>query len=130
MTKYAWFIGFGLVLAAVPALADDAVSLKYRYSPGQVLRYDGKQLLTVESTVAGTTQKFSSETTSMREWRVLGVDGKGNARLACFKYGECGSVRHPAGHQDSWRRQLSQRWLTGSDESTTWVSRVSTRDNR
>ena len=56
--------------------------------------------------------------------------GKGNARLACFKYGECGSVRHPAGHQDSWRRQLSQRWLTGSDESTTWVSRVSTRDNR
>lgn len=82
MTKYSWIIGFGFVIAVVPALADDAVTLKYRYSPGQVLRYDGKQSLTVESTVSGTTQKFTSETISMREWRVLGVDAKGNARLA------------------------------------------------
>jgi hypothetical protein len=75
-------LGFGVVFAAVPALADDAVTLKYRFSPGQVLKYDGKQSLTVESTVGETTQKFTSETISMREWRVLGVDAKGNARLA------------------------------------------------
>jgi hypothetical protein len=82
MTKSAWIIGFGFVTAGLPTLADDAVTLKYRYSPGQVLLYDGKQSLTVESTVAGATQKFASETVSTREWRVLGVDGKGNARLA------------------------------------------------
>ena len=82
MTKYAWTMGFGLLFAGAWAPADDAVTLKYRYSPGQVLKYDGKQSLAVESTVAGTTQKFTSETISLREWRVLGVDAKGNARLA------------------------------------------------
>jgi hypothetical protein len=81
MTKFSRIIGFGLVFAAVPAQADDGVALKYRYKPGQVLRYDGKQSLTVESTVGGATQKFTSETVSQREWRVLGVDAKGNARL-------------------------------------------------
>ena len=82
MTKYAWIMGFGFVFAGQSALADDDVTLKYRFRPGQVLLYDGKQSLTVESSVAGTTQKFASETVSMREWRVLAVDGKGNARLA------------------------------------------------
>lgn len=82
MIKYVWALGLSLVFVVAPARRDDAVTLTYRYSPGQVLRYDGKQSLTVESTVSGTTQKFTSETISLREWRVLGVDGKGNARLA------------------------------------------------
>lgn len=82
MIKYSWALGLSLVLVVAPALADDAVTLTYRYRPGQVLRYDGKQSLNVESTVSGTTQKFTSETISLREWRVLSVDGNGNARLA------------------------------------------------
>jgi hypothetical protein len=74
-------LGLGVLFATVPGLADDPVTLQYRFSPGQVFRYDGRQSLTVESTVGETTQKFTSETISMREWRVLGVDAKGNAKL-------------------------------------------------
>jgi hypothetical protein len=73
-------LGFCLA-ALVPPAADDVVHLVYRYSPGQVLRYEGKRTMTVESTVSGVTQKFSSETESLREWRVASVDSKGNARL-------------------------------------------------
>ena len=82
MSKYSWALGLSLVLVVSQATADETVMLTYRYSPGQVLRYDGNQSLTIESTVSGTTQKFTSETISVREWRVLEVDAKGNARLS------------------------------------------------
>src|SRR5262245_49808912 len=80
MAKWLCALGFCLTVS-FPAQADDLVSLVYRYSPGQVLRYESKRTMTVESTVTGMTQKFSSDTESLREWRVLGVDAKGNARL-------------------------------------------------
>ena len=82
MTKLSWAMGLSLFAVALPAIAEDAVALKYRFSAGQVLRYQGKQNTTIESTVSGTTQKFTSETNSLREWRVIGVDEKGNARLS------------------------------------------------
>jgi hypothetical protein len=81
MIKYPWALGLSLAFVVTHASADDTVTLKYRYSPGQVLTYDGKQSLNIVSTVSGTTQKFTSETVSLREWRVLGVDASGNARL-------------------------------------------------
>jgi hypothetical protein len=80
MAKWLCALGFCLILSDTTR-ADDPVSLLYRYSPGQVLRYEGKRTMTVESTVSGMTQKFSSETESLREWRVVGMDAKGNARL-------------------------------------------------
>src|SRR5262245_65393464 len=81
MTKCICALGLSLALVSAN-LADDRVTLLYRYSPGQVLQYEGKRSLTVESTVAGTTQKFVSETESLREWRVIGMDTKGNTRLS------------------------------------------------
>src|SRR5262249_28972246 len=81
MNKCICALGLSFALMSA-AFADDRVTLLYRYSPGQVLRYEGKRTMTVESTVSGTTQKFVSDTESLREWRVIGIDGKGNARLA------------------------------------------------
>jgi hypothetical protein len=82
MTRFAWTLGFFLIALARAVAADDAVTLKYQYTAGQVLRYEGKHSMTVESTVGGKTQKLESRTNSVREWRVLNVDEKGNARLA------------------------------------------------
>ena len=82
MTRFSWTLGLILFAATLPAAADDTVTLKYKYATGQVLRYEGKHTMTVESTVSGKTQKLESETNSVREWRVLKVDEKGNARLA------------------------------------------------
>jgi hypothetical protein len=80
MAKWLCALGFCLTYG-VSTRADDLVSLVYRYSPGQVLRYEGTRTMTVESTVSGMTQKFTSDTESLREWRVTGMDAKGNARL-------------------------------------------------
>jgi hypothetical protein len=82
MMRTVWTLGLVLVVSVAAIAADDPVTLKYRYTPGQVLRYDGKHAMAVESTVSGKTLKLDSETSSSREWRVLKVDEKGNARLA------------------------------------------------
>jgi len=71
-----------VVVCTATARADDTVLLRYKYSPGQVLQYEGKQTMMVESTVAGTTRKLDSATNSVRQWRVLSVDAQGNARLS------------------------------------------------
>lgn len=80
MSNYIRALGLSLALAGA-ATADDRTLLVYRFSPGQVLQYEAKRNMTVESTVSGTTQTFSSRTESLREWRVIRVDPKGNARL-------------------------------------------------
>ncbi len=63
------------------AAAQETHMLKYNFTAGQVLRYDGKDNITGASTISGTTQKYSSETSSVREWRVTDVDDQGSARL-------------------------------------------------
>lgn len=84
MSKHLRILGLSLWIGTLSALgrADDSVTLKYRFKPGDILRYDGRQTLSVTSTVSGTTQKFSSQTSSLREWKVLAVDKDGNAQLA------------------------------------------------
>ncbi len=81
MKTFAAILGLSL-LATLPAAAEEPVTLKYHFTKGKVLRYDGKHAMTVESTVSGTTRKLESQTNSLREWRVISVDEKGNARLA------------------------------------------------
>ena len=81
MSKWLVSLALGLSVGLASATADEAVQLKYKFSPGQVLRYDGKQSMTVESTVSGTDQKHSYQITSVREWKVLGVDKEGNVRV-------------------------------------------------
>ncbi len=80
MLKYwqalALCIGF-----AGPAAAQETHLLKYNFTAGQLLRYDSKDTIAGESTISGTTQKYSSHTNSVREWRVTDVDDQGNARL-------------------------------------------------
>jgi hypothetical protein len=61
--------------------ADDAVTLRLRLTAGQVLRYEAKHVIDMESTVSGSTQTFKSETSSIREWKVLEVEPSGAARL-------------------------------------------------
>ena len=81
MSKCLLKLGLVLSLGLVSAKSDEGVQLKYRFSPGQVLRYDGKQTMAVESTVSGTNQKLTYQISSVREWKVLEVDEKGNGRM-------------------------------------------------
>ena len=85
MCKLLFALGLGscvtLGMASVPA-AQNLVSLQYKFTTGQSLRYEATRSMTVESTVSGTTQKVTSETIALRQWKVLEVDEKGNARLA------------------------------------------------
>lgn len=82
MNRFSWMFGLGLFAWTLPALAEDAVTLKYRFSPGQVLRYEGTQIMKGESSVSGTKREFNAQTAWVREWRVLGIDEMGNARLS------------------------------------------------
>ncbi len=82
MKAASWMVGLGLVAAALGVGAEEAVTLKYRFSPGQVLRYEGTQVMKGESTVAGMKHDFRASTGWLREWRVLSVDEKGNVRLS------------------------------------------------
>jgi hypothetical protein len=75
-------IALWLAFGFVPVQEPGKVVLQYRFAPGQVLSYEAKQEMTVESTVSGTTQRSKFLTESARQWKVLDVDGQGNARLA------------------------------------------------
>ena len=81
MSKWLMILSLGLSVGLGSAQSEEGVQLKYHFSPGQVLRYDGKQSMTVESTVSGTAQELTYEIASLREWKVLEVDAKGNARM-------------------------------------------------
>ena len=82
MANFLCTLMLGLEVCSLAVTADDTVSLKYQLKPGQVLRYDTRQSLSVTSTITGASQEFRSETRALRVWKVLAVNEKGNARLA------------------------------------------------
>ena len=47
MPKWLMILCAGLSVGLASAKADEAVQLRYKFSPGQVLRYSGKQSMTV-----------------------------------------------------------------------------------
>jgi hypothetical protein len=70
------------VFAALQVVGGDAaITLRYSYKSGQAYRYEVRQSLTWESTLAGSKQVSQVETRTVREWRATATDAGGNARL-------------------------------------------------
>lgn len=72
-----------LLLATVATAADKPASgesyqLRYRFKPGETLRWKVTHVASTETKVKGTTQSTESRTTSTKAWRVKDVDAAGN----------------------------------------------------
>jgi len=68
--------------SAVTAAADDArppYLLRYKFAPGETVRWQVEHLATVRNTVAGTTQTAETKTKSVKVWKIIKVDDQGNA---------------------------------------------------
>lgn len=73
-------------LTAVTAAADDNASaekhvLRYKFQPGQTLRWNVEHLKNVRTTVQGTTQTAEMITRSIKVWKVVDVTPDGQAKL-------------------------------------------------
>jgi hypothetical protein len=55
--------------------------LRYKFQPGEVLRWQVIHRAKVNTTVSGTTQTAETTTTSVKIWKVLPPDARGNARI-------------------------------------------------
>lgn len=77
-------LAVALCLVPEVALAENAEPqqkylLRYKFSPGEKVRWEVEHLATVRNTVAGTTQTAETKTTSVKVWEVTKVDDKGDA---------------------------------------------------
>jgi len=79
------FCGFAAFLAVLSASfcagdeTPEKVLLRYKFEPGQVLRWDVTQQGNVRTSVSGTTQTAETVSKSVKVWRVKEVDEKGGA---------------------------------------------------
>lgn len=74
----------GLAIATLPsrALADDAqpaptYTLRYRFAPGEELRWQVQHQTKVRTTISGSTQTVETQTRSLKVWKVLEVTPEG-----------------------------------------------------
>lgn len=67
-----------LELAKQRIAAQELYDLKYKWTPGETLRYQVEQLATVETTVRGQTQVAKSRSVCTKIWTVGQPDAKGN----------------------------------------------------
>ncbi|MGO8750049.1 MAG: hypothetical protein ACLQNE_29225 [Thermoguttaceae bacterium] len=87
MRTIGWFlpaIGFLAVLAGLAAAAPATqYTLRYKFHPGETLRWEVTHESNIEATVSGTSQSADSQTTSVKVWRVKEVRPDG---AAVFQY--------------------------------------------
>jgi len=72
-------------IVATVAVGDDEAGrkydLKYRFQPGETVRWDVEHRATIRTTVSGTTQTAETLSRSVKAWRVKEVDKSGQARF-------------------------------------------------
>lgn len=75
-------IAFSLVVLLV-AVADaaDTHLLRYKFRPGETLRWEVDQRSSVRNTMEGTTQEAQTKTVSLKAWRVLDVMDDGEIEV-------------------------------------------------
>jgi len=90
-TSYPLWIGLGwLVISAATAGADDSqaaepnagsekYTLRYKFQPGETIRWEVLQQARIRTTVSGTTQVAETVTKSIKAWRVNDVEPDGTA---------------------------------------------------
>ena len=86
-------------LAASPSFAADPVLLKYKFTNGETVRWQVTEQVVVKTTMRGTTQTAKTSGTSIKAWRVTGVDDQGNVPF-----------------QHMVESVNMRMWLTGRDE--------------
>lgn len=74
------------LLALVPAVtgADDAAPtylLRYKFSPGEIVKSEIVHQAEVQTTVQGTGQTTETRSTSIRQWKVLAVEPSGRIQI-------------------------------------------------
>ncbi len=82
--KNGWLLGILLPVAACALLPVRAVraeekktyTLRYRFRPGEVVRWQVEHRATVRTTVAGTTQTAETRSRSLKVWKILKADSK------------------------------------------------------
>lgn len=70
------------LLPAAPATpAGQTYDLKYKFKTGEAVKSEVSHRATVDTTIQGTTQTAETRTTSVKLWKITGVDADGNITL-------------------------------------------------
>lgn len=74
-----WIATLALLAAPLAALADDAGkhTLRYKFQPGEVLRWQVDQRSSVRNTMEGASEEAQTKTVSVKAWKVLDVMSDG-----------------------------------------------------
>ncbi len=64
-----------------PAAGTKTYELKYKFQPGETLRWEVEHRAKVRSTIQGTTQTADTLSLSVKVWKIDSVDEQGNAEL-------------------------------------------------
>ncbi len=73
--------GPALLPKAPPAPSSQTYDLKYKFKTGEVVKAEVTHRATVDTTIQGTTQSAETRTTSVKQWKITGVDASGNITL-------------------------------------------------
>ena len=66
------------IAAATAKAAGETFDLKYKFTPGEVMRTKVVHVATTETKIQGVTEKASSRSVSIRAWNIKSVDEAGN----------------------------------------------------
>ena len=67
------------VATDVTAPAPEMHSLKYKFTPGETVRWNVEHRSHIKTTISGITQSAESLSVSVKAWKITDVDGAGNA---------------------------------------------------
>jgi hypothetical protein len=86
--------------AAKPAAGDEApqagtksYKLRYKFKPGEILRWEVEHRVRVRTTISGSTQTAETLSDSTKQWKVQSIDAAGNATLV-----------HSVEHVSMWQK--------------------------
>lgn len=68
--------------APAPAPSGETYTFRYKFHPGETLRWQVVHRAKVDTTVSGTTQVAETTSSSIKVWQVTGVDPQGQATFA------------------------------------------------
>ena len=86
-------------------LTSQTYDLRYGFAPNETLRHKIVHLVTVKTTIKGTTQTAKTRSVSVKAWKVTGVDVEGNITFA-----------HSVDSVDMWQQVSGQQAIRYNSE--------------
>jgi hypothetical protein len=90
-SKFGFLAALAVLMVALPVLADESTSpqspagpkhsLQYKFKPGETVRTKVLQQVRLDTTIEGSTQVAETVSGSVKLWKILGVDAKGQTTL-------------------------------------------------